>query len=331
MFCRGNISYFESLRVIYNILSSRVPYGHLRILSKSYCKRNVEESSASSQAFHNVVRNLQKKIQHSVSAKNSVRKSIIGNIYFQKESENSPKRFPKPFLENFECDNQIKELIRNHNSLRAVDDLKAFAIQNKYPSRKTMLVLAKICASKGALEGIQSIRDISEIAFPAENAWQMGYMHYEAEALWRKGDFEKSLKIFEELFLKYPLQRRKLTNMLTFYMRGVINDKISMQYSNLVAFVNKCIHMKEYVPASNLWRVAFCSECVEVQGIAENLLANNKELLNFIVMKFQAIIDEAQALKRADILQRLIHLALKEKLVNYYSSVFAGYVNYICK
>lgn len=237
------------------------------------------------------------------------------------------------FKTDGDCDQKIVRDLKEFGFDKALKTLKYYDGANRYPSQATCLSLLQISLKNLNLEGIDEVRKVINKAYPQEYQWQMGYEHYVAEYHWKMRNYDKAIEMFDNLFANFSQRRKKLSDMLQFMARKIINDESEYLVKKLMEFVVSLISKySTHHPAINVWFLLFISDKGVYNNLSRTLLEIKPEKTGpFVINKIDSILKIAKEKNNIDYIQRLVECVLFLTIEKEYTKVFSSLLEHQCK
>lgn len=198
---------------------------------------------------------------------------------------------------------------------------------------RTITALISALSRAGDTNGVLQAGLLVRNTYPEYWTQQISFEHYHAEALYRSGRARDAIAKFEDLFLKHPNHRDKISNLLTFFAIYLLSEDLVDEVELLVQMCTRLSNRGFFHPIANVWKVLFVAKKKRYHATAWRVVSreHRDEAKKFIDRKVSGILVSAVEQDSIDIVHRLVGVVFLLKMESRYSSVLSFLLEFYCK
>lgn len=231
-------------------------------------------------------------------------------------------------------ESRVLELVKSFQITEALSvTVKSFRESSKIPTCRTINALISALARTGDVAGVQRASSLAKRAYPSFWAQQIAFEHYHAEALYRAGKTEDSVEKFEALFVRYPRQRDKISNLVSFFAIYLVAENLEPQVDLLVRMCVRLADRGYYHPLANVWKALFLSENKRYHVTSWTLVEVVKGQRNakeFFEKKVSRVLVSAVETDDISVIHRLLDVVLHLQIESCYGTVLSFLLEFYC-
>ncbi|XP_050305489.1 uncharacterized protein LOC126742743 isoform X2 [Anthonomus grandis grandis] len=203
---------------------------------------------------------------------------------------------------------------------------------NKIPSVSLLLRALTICASSGDKDSIREVAELCGRIRPDILVENCNFEHYDAQAIWIKGNVVKALEMFGKVYRENVYLRR--------YIRSIIKHLISLSMDthseamivNVLNFSDELIlEYNDYFILASLWQSCILSKWFTDQQFALDLLLKYAKLKDVISDKIVVVVEVCLRHHQTEVVYRLTEVLLQLNCRNDIGKVLVALLDYSCK
>ncbi|XP_050305486.1 uncharacterized protein LOC126742743 isoform X1 [Anthonomus grandis grandis] len=200
---------------------------------------------------------------------------------------------------------------------------------NKIPSVSLLLRALTICASSGDKDSIREVAELCGRIRPDILVENCNFEHYDAQAIWIKGNVVKALEMFGKVYRENVYLRR--------YIRSIIKHLISLSMDthseamivNVLNFSDELIlEYNDYFILASLWQSCILSKWFTDQQFALDLLLKYAKLKDVISDKIVVVVEVCLRHHQTEVVYRLTEVLLQLNCRNDIGKVLVALLDY---
>lgn len=202
----------------------------------------------------------------------------------------------------------------------------------KCPSLSNLMKVLSTLAQNGERNIIVKLQVLYEKAQPKVLNANADFHLYLAEAMWIKGNINKALNLFANVYKSHIFLRRRIKLILKYLILDVVTNRSEGVLINLIDFCEILVkEYEDYYPLGCVWQSCFLSEWYTDQCISMELLERNEGLCKAVINRIPYVVTIALRTHQTDVVHRLLEILLKYDLKLESSVVLTALFNYRCK
>ena len=211
-------------------------------------------------------------------------KQEMADVNFTDSKDGSRECTKLPYLNvKFVKSDELDVILRSTDETEKVKEVLNSCCQLGHLTQTQLFSILDFFAESGYMEGIKHMESIYKEIDPDFVKLNSNFAHYNAKALWVKGNSSKAIDLLEEIYTNNPLLRRQVSYMLRSLLQHPVNGLSGATLMKAISLGKKFLaEYRDHYLMTSIFRVCLFSDWISDQNIALELFECHQVLRQWL-------------------------------------------------